>query len=114
MSQNKNDKVSYKYVVAHILQTQKLACVIIFVIQVVAFIAFLSVIPKSMTMVDTIFLTLMVLTFYCSAAVTYVGQYKEKLETGSSNPIWNKRFDKMTMLIMIAVAAFGVINAIFT
>ncbi|HIF9377119.1 TPA: hypothetical protein ACX6R4_000834 [Photobacterium damselae] len=110
MSQRKNDKLSYKYVVAHILQTQMLSCFALLIIQAIAFTVFLSKIPTSMTTVDIVFLSLMVLTFYCSAAFIYVGLYKEKLETGKSNPIWLKRFQKMMLFIIAAVAIFAIIT----
>lgn len=106
----KNDKLSYKYVVAHILQTQTLSCFALLIIQAIEFTVFLSKIPTSMTTVDIVFLSLMVLTFYCSAAFIYVGLYKEKLETGKSTPIWLKRFQKMMLFIIAAVVIFAIIT----
>ena len=107
---DKNNEISYHQVLKHMFRHNLAVSALLIIVQTFGLVMLFSALPKNMTVIEVSFLTLMILTFYVGSAFIYISQYKTKLKTGTTDPVWQSRYNKMTLLIALAVAVFAIIN----
>lgn len=107
---NDDEDVSYYQAVIHMLHNNFAVCALLIIVQIIGLALFFNALPSNLTFVELGFLILMLLTFYTGSVFIYISQYKTKLETGITNPIWKSRYNKMTLMIALAVIVFAIIN----
>lgn len=107
---DQKESVSCSQVVTHMIRNNFAVSALLIIVQIIGLALFFSALPPHLTDVELGFLILMLLTFYTGSVFIYISQYKAKLETGMTNPIWRSRYNKMTVMIVLAVVVFAIIN----